>query len=405
MKVLVFTSLYPNDVWPNHGVFIKERMSQFAKLDGCELKVIAPVPYFPAVKLNWRWQFSRVARREFRDGIEVYHPWYFITPKVGMAFYGWMMFLSVLPMVKRIQKDFDFDLIDAHYIYPDGFAAIQLGRLFKKPVVVSARGSDVNLYRTFPLIRKLLQHVLQKADRVVAVSQALKQAIIQLGIPEEKICNIPNGVDTEKFYSMRKEEARRELGLSSGRIILSVGNLTANKGFDLLIRSLRILADEYHEKDLQLVIVGDGPFRSALARAIASVRLHDRVRLVGAVPHDTLYLWYNAADVFCLASSREGWPNVVLESLACGTPVVATPAGGIPEIICSDKVGLLSERDEKKIAAAIFAALQKKWVTGELVEYAKNHTWSRTASAVQRVFETVLGVKRICSALDNAARA
>lgn len=393
MKVLVFTTLYPNNIWPNHGVFIKERMSQFAKLDGCELKVIAPVPYFPAVKVNWRWRFSQVARRELRDGIEVYHPRYFLTPKVGMAFYGWMMFLSVLPVVRKLHKEFDFDLIDAHYVYPDGFAAIQLGRLFKKPVVVSARGSDINLFKTFPLIRKLLQHVLHKADSVVAVSQALKQAIIQLGIPEEKIRCIPNGVETEKFYPMPKEQARRELGLPNQRMIVSVGNLTPNKGFDLLVRSLRILADEFHEKDLQLVIVGDGPSRRELERTIASVALNDRVRLVGSIPHDQLHVWYSAADLFCLASSREGWPNVILESLACGTPVVATSAGGIPEIICSDKFGLLSERDERKIAATIFAALQKQWGTDDPVEYAKNYTWVRTALAVQGVFETVLGRK------------
>src|SRR6516164_1671699 len=163
MKILVFTSLYPNQVWPNHGIFIKERMARFAKRDGCEIKVVAPVPYFPAININWRWKFSQVARREMRDGIEVYHPRYFLTPKVGMALYGWLMFFSVLPVVQKLRKDFKFDLIDAHYVYPDGFAAVQLGRLFKRPVVVSARGSDVNLYRTFPLIRKLLQYVLRNA--------------------------------------------------------------------------------------------------------------------------------------------------------------------------------------------------------------------------------------------------
>ena len=226
MKVLVFTSLYPNNVWPNHGVFIKERMSQFAKLDGCEVKVVAPVPYFPAIKLNWRWRFSQVARRELRNGIEVYHPRYFLTPKIGMALYGWMMFLSVLPAVRRIQKDFDFDLIDAHYVYPDGFAAVLFGWIFKKPVVVSARGSDINLFKTFPLIRKLLQYVLRKAARVVAVSKALKEAMVQLGIPEEKISGIPNGVDPEKFYPVPKEQARKELGLPNRRTVLSVGNLT-----------------------------------------------------------------------------------------------------------------------------------------------------------------------------------
>ena len=169
-----------------------------------------------------------------------------------------MMFLSVLPAVRRIQKDFDFDLIDAHYVYPDGFAAVLFGRVFKKPVVVSARGSDINLFKTFPLIRKLLRYVLRRAARVIAVSKALKEAMVQLGIPEEKISRIPNGVDPEQFYPVPKEQARRELGLPNRRTVLSVGNLTDNKGFDLVIKSFRVLVDRFHEKDIQLAIVGDG---------------------------------------------------------------------------------------------------------------------------------------------------
>ena len=131
-----------------------------------------------------------------------------------MVLYGWMMFLSVLPGVKKIQKEFNFDIIDAHYVYPDGFAAVLLGKYFKKPVVVSARGSDVNFYRTFPLICRLLRYVLTKADRVVAVSEALQESMVQLGIPEQKISYIPNGVDTHKFYPSPKEQARRELGIA-----------------------------------------------------------------------------------------------------------------------------------------------------------------------------------------------
>jgi glycosyltransferase involved in cell wall biosynthesis len=307
-----------------------------------------------------------------------------------MALYGWMMFLSVLPVVKRIKKNFEFDLIDAHYVYPDGFAAVLLGRVFKKPVVVSARGSDINLFKTFPLIRKLLVCVLRRAVRVIAVSKALKEAVVQLGIPEEKISGIPNGVDPEKFYPVPKERARRELGLPNRRTVLSVGNLNPNKGFDLVIKSFRVLIDRFHEKDIQLVIVGDGPYRSDLEKMILSLGLDGRVRMGGTVSHDRLHLWYSAADVFCLASSREGWPNVLLESLACGTPVVATGVGGIPEIISSDNVGLLSERDATKIAEAIRAALKKSWPSDEIVAYAKRFTWEQSALAVWDVFDSVL---------------
>jgi glycosyltransferase involved in cell wall biosynthesis len=392
MKVLVFTSLYPNNVWPEQGVFIKERMSKFALLQDCSVKVVAPVPYFPDLKFNWRWAFSQVAQMEARDGIEVYHPRYFMMPKLGMTLYGVMMFLSVLATIKRIREKFDFDLIDAHWIYPDGLAAVLLGRYFKKPVVVSARGSDINLYSQFPIIRRLLRYTLQKADRVIAVSQALKEAMVGLGIAESKISVIPNGVDTKKFYPIPRKEARESLGLPEhGKVILSVGHLTAGKGFDVLLKTVALLLQQSSHENLHLIIVGDGLFRKELEKTSSMLKLGRNVSFTGSVSHEELFRWYSAADVFCLASAMEGCPNVILESLACGTPVIATAVGGIPEIIRSDEFGLLTQRNETKIAEAIEAALRKSWRSYDLIQLGKQHSWEQTARAVHDVFESVLG--------------
>src|SRR5262249_7485075 len=181
MKVLVFITLYPNNMQPHHGVFVKERMTRVAQLDGCRVKVVAPVPYFPPVKLNWRWRFSQVARTETIEGVDVYHPRYAMTPKLAMASYGFMMFLSVFNAIRGLRRQFDFDLIDSHYVYPDGFAAMLLGRVLRKPVVVSARGSDINLFGQFRSIRPLIQWTLHRANAVVAVCQALKDAMVKLG--------------------------------------------------------------------------------------------------------------------------------------------------------------------------------------------------------------------------------
>jgi teichuronic acid biosynthesis glycosyltransferase TuaC len=389
MNVLVFTTLYPNNEWPTQGVFIKERMLQVSKLGNCNIKVVAPVPYYPALKMGWRWKFSQVPYFERRDGVEIYHPRFFMTPKIGMLLYGWMMFISVLATIRRIQKNFDFDLIDAHYVYPDGFAAVQLGRFFKKPVIISARGSDINLFKTFPLIRKLLQYVLRRADAVIAVSQALKAAIAELEIPERKVVVIPNGVDLDKFFPMSKESSRRLLGLPNTKLILSVGNLTENKGFELVIKAFAHVLKDPSLRDAKLVIVGEGPSRSTLESLISKRNLHDHVSLVGTVPHDKLHLWYSAADVFCLASRREGWPNVVLEALSCGTPVIATPVGGIPEIIQSDKLGFLTEREETKFASAILDAMRKNWQAEAIRDYAKQHTWHRSAIMIRSLFESL----------------
>jgi glycosyltransferase involved in cell wall biosynthesis len=392
MKVLVFTSLYPNNVWPNHGVFIKERMAQFAKLDGCEIKVVAPVPYFPAsVKSNWRWKFSQVAHREIRDGIEVYHPRYLMPPKLGMTFYGLLMFAAVLRTIVKIRRTFDFDLIDAHYIYPDGFAAVLLGFVFKKPVVVSARGSDISQYSDIPIIRQFLRYTLRKATKIIAVCQALRNAMISLGIPASKIIVVPNGVDQDKFYRIPRAEARRRVGLPEGkRIILSVGNLIPRKGFDLLIKSVDITMNGSDHQQLQLIIIGEGPARQELGNLAVSIGRKDAISFAGAIPHNELYLWYSAADCFSLASDREGWPNVILESLACGTPVVATDIWGVPEVISTGSVGILTRRTEYAIAEGISVALRKQWSVDEIVGHAAAYSWTGSALAVKRVFETAL---------------
>jgi teichuronic acid biosynthesis glycosyltransferase TuaC len=391
MNVLIFTSLYPNNIWPHHGVFVKERMTKFAQLEGCKAKVVAPVPYFPSLKISRKVLFSQIVQREIIEGLEVYHPRYFMIPKVSMAFHGLLMFLSALPYIKKIQRDFNFDIIDAHYVYPDGFAAVLLGAFFKKPVVISARGSDINLFVKFPLIRFFLKYALNKADRVIAVCQALKDAMTQLEIPGEKITVVPNGVDINKFFPLPKEAARSKLGLPyDKRILLSIGELIPRKGFDFLIKALKILSEEMNEKNLYLVIVGEGAFRKQLEQLISELNLGKQVRLVGSVPHQELYLWYSAADLFCLASSREGWPNVVLESLASGTPVLATDVWGIPEILCSDTLGVLTKRSAREIAAGIASALHKPWQSDIMVRYAYEHTWDQVALSVLHVFASML---------------
>jgi len=393
MKVLVFSSLYPNNIWPYRGVFIKERMTTFAKRTGSEVKVVAPVPYYPAIRFGSRWLFSQIARHEVRDGLDVYHPRYAMTPKVGMLSYGILMYLSVLRMISRLRKTFDFDVIDSHFVYPDGLAGVLLGRHFRKPVVVSARGSDINQYKKLPLIRRLLQFTLHNADRVIAVSRSLKDAMVGLNIPEDKIAVIPNGIDLSKFKPLPREKARRILGLQDKRIILSVGSLNQNKGFDFLIRAMRILTDYPRAEQTTLTIIGDGPGYKPLTKLVTSLKLDDRVRLVGSVSHDALYLWYSAADVFCLASGREGLPNVILESLACGTPVVATTVGGIPEIITSDRIGLLTKRDELSLAETIARAINQSWDREELVQHVQQRTWDQVADAVYGVLQTVCEVE------------
>jgi glycosyltransferase involved in cell wall biosynthesis len=247
----------------------------------------------------------------------------------------------------------------------------------------------------FPIIRQFLKYTLKRADGVTAVSQALKSVIAKLGRPENSIRVIPNGVSRDRFYPISKTEARRSLGFPPERkVILSVGHLTPNKGFDLIIKGLKILFDQFNHKNLYLVIVGDGTAKVQLKTLVSSLRLDEHVLFAGGVSHDDLHIWYSAADVMCLASKMEGWPNVLLEALACGTPVVGTTVGGIPEIIRSEEIGRLTERNESKIAEAIHSVVIGPVHLENLVEYARKHTWEYTALTLREEFKGVLRVKR-----------
>ncbi len=182
--------------------------------------------------------------------------------------------------------------------------------------------------------------------------------------------------------------------MSDQKIILSVAALIPNKGIEILIRALQILLAQKEEKNCCLVIIGEGPLRAELEKLATTLYVEKHVRFVGAVPHGELYRWYNAADVFCLASSREGWPNVVTEALACGTPVVATDVGGIPEIICSPEIGLIVKRHEREIADALAIALKKPWQRESIVTYARARTWEQVARSLHDVFTSVVNTRR-----------
>lgn len=364
-------------------------MCAVSKIEGVELKVVAPVPYFPPIKIGQRWRYRQVAQEEVIEGLEVTHPRYFMTPKIGMSLYGLFLCLSVLPHLKRLQRTFNFDVIDSHFVYPDGFAAVLLGKIFRRPVTISARGSDVNVYKDLRVIPHLLKYALNRADRVVAVSQALAGTIEGLGIPKEKITIVPNGVDGSKFFPEPQNEARKKVGLRSGKVLLSIGHLTRNKGFDLLLHALKILVSRRNEDDLQMIIIGEGVMQGELEQLVASLGLQERVRFVGALPHHQLRIWYCAADVFCLASDREGWPNVVVESLACGTPVVATKAGGIPEIVNAHHLGILTDRTPDALAGSIEEALGRTWDRDAIAREARKHRWDYAAQKLSSVYDAV----------------
>ncbi|MBF0468369.1 MAG: glycosyltransferase family 4 protein [Desulfamplus sp.] len=395
MKILVFTSLFPNHLNPDNAIFIKNRMFNVAALDDCQVRVVAPVPYCPPWKfLNQWYQYSQISKYEEMDGIHVYHPRYFLLPKVSMSLHGLLMFLGSVRTINQIRKEFDFDLLDVHYVYPDGFAGMLLGRMFKKTFVISARGSDIHTFPAFRTIKLMIQTTLKNADQIISVCSSLRDAMMRLG--GKRIAVIPNGIDISKFDLIQRKKARKLLSVNTDKkMILSVGSLNLLKGHHIVIDAMQHIVK--HQPDVHLYIAGKGEKRQYLEKLISEFDLEDHITLLGHIPNHELTKWYNAADISCLASSREGWANVIMESMACGTPVVATNVWGAPEIITSPDVGMLMDRNADSISDALLMALNRDWDRNKIRSHVAGRTWQSVAKEVRDVFEnTVNRSKSLC---------
>ena len=391
MKVLLFSSLFPSAAQPLHGIFVETRLRELLKAGDIQAKVVAPVPWFPfkGERFGQYARFAATPRTEQRNGLEVFHPRYALPPKVGMHLAPYTMALGALPTLRRLQKQgFDFDLIDAHYYYPDGVAAGLLAKWLGKPFFVTARGSDVNLIAEFALPRKRMLATARVAAGSIAVSQALADRLIALGAPADKVHTLRNGVDTARFAPQPSGVARRRLGLrEDGRYLLMVGNLVELKGHAIAIEALVALPE------LELLCVGAGPELAALQALAQRLGVEQRVRFVGQVGQADLKWWYSAADALALCSSREGWPNVLLEAMACGTPVIASRVGGTPEVVTTAAAGRLMERRDAPALVAAWQTLMNEAPTRAATRrYAEGFSWDATTQGQRQLFKEVLHV-------------
>lgn len=392
LKALSVTTLFPSRAQPVHAVFVLNRLRRVS--EHCDLRVVVPVPWFPLAWLVRRQhQTWRAIPREDRIGnLQVYYPRFFSIPLLMKPLDGFTVAFSVWRLARRLRREFDFDLIDAHLAFPDGFAGVLLGKLFKRPVTVTLRGHDINLLPTarFPVRKRQIQYALKHADLVIGVADALRRGAVELGADPQKTVTISNGVDTDIFFPVPREEARARLGLPRNRqVILAVGHLVERKGFHLIVEALGLLRQAGREVPY-LVVVGaageEGDYSAVIKERIARFGLRNDVLLAGAQPNEKLCDWYNAADVFCLASAMEGWANVLLEALACGTPVVATSVWGTPEVVTSDALGLLVRREPEDIARGLALALNKTWDRERIVAHACPQTWQKVGERVAASF-------------------
>ena len=376
-------------------MFVETRLRELLRTGRVETKVVAPVPWFPspAPAFGGYAAFARTPRREVRHGIEVLHPRYLLIPKIGMSIAPLLLAAaSIGPLSRLIREGFDFDLIDAHYYYPDGVAAVMLARWLGKPVTVTARGSDLNLIPRHLVPRLLIRHAAARADASVGVSQALIDVLRDWGTDPKRLHVLRNGVDVQRFRPLPREQARRSLGLSGQPLLLSVGNLIELKGHHLVIDALPLLRARY--PDVHLAIIGQGPDRAALERRARDYGIAGRVRFAGALPNDQLTHWYSAADALVLASRSEGWANVLLEAMACGTPVLATRVGGNAEVVSEPAGRLLEQRSAEAIAEGVRAVLEEPLPRDRVRTYAECFGWEQTSRGQVELFDRLLDARR-----------
>jgi glycosyltransferase involved in cell wall biosynthesis len=386
MKILTFSTLYPHAARPSHGIFVETRLRHLLASGKVESRVVAPVPWFPSHNPRFGAYAIHAAapREERRYGIQVLHPRYLVLPKIGMTLAPFLLAQSVKPVIKRVLAEYRFDLIDAHYFYPDGVAAILLGRHFGKPVVITARGTDVNLIPRYRLPRAMIRWAARHAAGIISVASALKDDLVRVGVPAGRIEVLRNGVDLQLFRPIEREAGRRKLEVSR-TTLLSVGHLVPRKAHDLVIQALRWLPE------MDLIVIGDGPERARLGALAGKTGVGDRVRFVRALAQEELRNYYGAADALVLASSREGWANVLLESMACGTPVVASKIGGTPEVVSAPEAGvLMAERTPEAVAEAVQRLFARSPDRVATRRYAEKFSWEETTRGQLQLFERVL---------------
>ncbi len=298
----------------------------------------------------------------------VYRPRFPIIPKFGGRINVTTMTRAILPLVRRLHGERPFDVIDASFFFPDGAVAARLAKALGIPFSVKARGADIHYWGKRADTRRAVQRAGKDAAGLLAVSAAMKRSMVALGMAEEKITVHYTGVDLDRFRIEDRHAAKDALNLK-GPVVASVGALIPRKGQDLLIRAMPSLPDA------TLLLIGQGPEASALLALAQQLGVSDRVGLVGAIPHDRLPQYLNAADVMALPSASEGLANAWVEALACGTPVVTSDVGGARELIDRPEAGHIVEREPAAIATAIRDLIENPPEREAVRETARRFTW------------------------------
>jgi glycosyltransferase involved in cell wall biosynthesis len=395
-RLIVFSSLFPNVTQPNAGLFIRERMFRVGKQ--LPLVVVSPKPWFPGqglIRLFHPHYRPQPARTEIQAGVEVFFPRFLAIPGLLRGLDSLSITIGSYFTLRRLKAQ-GYNLIDAHFAYPDGHAAQRLGRWLGLPVTVTLRGTEVPQSRNPALVAKL-REVFRDADQVITVSDSLRQLAYSLGLPEARGQVVGNGVDADRFTPVPQVEARQRFGLpDAARVLITVGGLVERKGFHRVIACLPTLLEKH--PDLHYLVVGgacpEGDMTQTLKDQVAQLGLTERVHFLGPISPDDLKWPLSAADIFVLSTRNEGWANVILEAMACGVPVVASDVGGNAEVVSSPELGVIMPFDDPAaLTAALDRALIRSWNPQAIRAYAEENSWDNRVETLVGLFKQMVGAR------------
>ncbi len=384
MKILFVSSVFPNAIDPSRGCFNHSLVRALATMH--DVEVVSPIPWID-LAAGYRRGTRATVHQWIADpgGFRTCYVPFLYPPKILRRWYGNFYWRSIAKTIRSLIGTHRPELIVSYWAHPDGEAAVRIGRLVGAPSCVIIGGSDVLLMTRKPSRRRRVEWVLKATDSVITVNDDLKNAVVRLGIRADKVHVWRQGIDVSRFRPGDRQLARQQLGiLVPGHVIVWVGRMDPVKGLDILLESCALLRDQGVE--FHLYLVGDGPLRRQLVAQTEFRRLSAHVTFVGLKLHEELPDWYRAADLTVLPSRSEGLPNVLRESLACGTPFVASDVGGIKEIADPSCCLLVPPEDPTSLADAVAQALVRWGGTGRAIS-AGFHSWEESANALVGIMQ------------------
>lgn len=386
MKILLFSNHYPASDAPTRGTYNHNIFNAIARY--AEVRVVGPIPFWTQKKHP---ENVVLVQRETRFGLDAAFPSFFSIPGVT-ALHGHATFVSLAAYLAKVRYEFPWDVVVGSNAYPDGVGAADVAMFSRTPLVQNVIGTDVNELPDRPALGRQIRWALRRAGRVIAVSHAMAERVVSLGVPRERVVAQHNGVEGETFAIRPMAEARARVGIDhQGPVIVYVGNVKIGKGVKVLVEAMAPLVRRHGRSDALLCVVGSGEADAEIAARVRELGLSKHVRLAGRQLHTEVPYWISAGDVFCLPSYMEGCPNVVLEALASGRPVVATNVGGIPELVKDGVTGeLVPPGDPEALADGLAKALSQRWAESALRTSVPYLSWDAVAKSYLAIIEDAM---------------